>query len=199
MATNFPTSVETRADVPALGAAGEVDRDRAVNQWAIDAILALQAAIGASGGLGTMLEGAPYVDTQLTAAQINALMATNVEVLPAPAAGIARFPLAIYLFLEHGGTDFVQTNVTDHLALKYNGGAEIVEITTEARLTNLLHASADAALFYTFAYSSPAIPTNVLAATAIDLDNNGAAEYSTGDGTLSVRIWYRDVPFAAFT
>jgi len=34
---------------------------------------------------------------------------------------------------------------------------------------------------------------------AIDLDNNGAAEYTTGNGTLSIRLWFIQVPMVAFT
>lgn len=135
-------------------------------------------------------------DTQLTSAEVKALMATNIEVVSAPAAGFAAVPVDVFLFLDHAGTnDFVQTAGTDHAALLYNGGSEIAEIGTEAQFTALIEASADAGLYVPFAGVAP------VAATAIDLDNNGAAEYSGNagaDNTLSVRVRYRLVPMSAF-
>lgn len=135
-----------------------------------------------------------YVDTQLTAAQVNALVATNIELVPAPAAGLAVVPVAVHMFLDHGGTDFVQTAGTDALAIKYSASTEITELGSEAQMTALLEAAADAALFVPI--SSIFVP---VAATALVLDNNGANEYATGDGTLSVRTFYRVVPMAAFS
>lgn len=135
-----------------------------------------------------------WADTQLTAAQVNALAATNIDLVAAPGAGLAVYPLAVHLFLDHGGTDFVQTAGTDHLALKYKASNEILELGSEAQCTALLEASADAALFVPV--TGAFVPE---ANKAISLDNNGANEYATGDGTLSVRVFYRVVPMAAFT
>lgn len=141
-----------------------------------------------------------FQDTQLNAAAVNGLAAANVEVVSAPAAGLAVDPIAVHMFLDHGGTDFVQTNGADHLALLYNGGSEILEIGLEATLTTFLEASADAALYWELlGYATAAGGRIPLAATAIDLDNNGAAEYATGDGTLSIRVYYRVLPMAAFS
>lgn len=135
--------------------------------------------------------------TQLSSAQVNALLGANIEVIAAPAAGLARVPVFVHMFLDHGGTDFVQVSDTDQLALKYNGGAEIAELGTQAQCTTFLEASADAALDSPV----PAIAGGVVpvAATAIDLDNNGAAELTTGDGTLSIEVFYRTVTMAAFS
>ena len=135
-----------------------------------------------------------FQDTRLTAAQLNGLAAANIRVIDEPEDGFAICPRAVFLYLDHGGTDFVQTNGSDHLALKYTGGTEIAELGTEAQCTALLEASADASLFVplTTAYVATA-------ATAIDLDNNGAAEYSTGNGTLSIRVYYVTVPVSGFT
>ncbi len=141
-----------------------------------------------------------FQDTQLTAAQVNALAAANIEVVAEPAAGLAVDPIAVFMFLDHGGTDFVQTNGADHLALLYNGGAQLYEIALEATLTTFLEASADAALYFELLGHATAAGGRVpVAATAIDLDNNGAAEYATGDGTLSIRVYYRVLPMAAFS
>ena len=136
-----------------------------------------------------------YKDTQLTAAEVNALRATNIEVVPSPGANLAIFPVRVHIFLDHGGADFVQVNNSDQLALTYNGSNEIGEIGAEAQCTTLLEASADAALFDPVDLSGFVLEAN----KAIDLDNNGAAEYTTGDGTLSIRVWFVEVPMAAFT
>lgn len=141
-----------------------------------------------------------FQDTQLNAAAVNGLAGANVEVVSAPASGLAVDPIAVHMFLDHGGTDFVQTNGADHLALLYNGGSEIFEIGLEATLTTFLEASADAVLFWELLGSATAAGGRIpVAATAIDLDNNGAAEYATGDGTLSIRVYYRVLPMAAFS
>ncbi len=144
-------------------------------------------------------------DTQLTSTQFKALLATNIEVVPAPLAGFANVPVAAHLFLDHGGVnDFTQPAGTDHLALLYNGGAEITEIGAQAELTTFITASADAGLYVPFGSSLGAAPSGLVpvAAAAIDLDNNGTGEYAgnaADDITVSVRILYLTVPMAAFS
>ena len=135
-----------------------------------------------------------WQDTQLTAAQVNDLKDTNIEVVSAPAAGLAAIPVSVFIFHDHGGTDFVQAAGSDHIAILYNGGSEIAELGSEAQCTALVEASADAALHCDI--SASFVP---VAATAIDMDNNGATDYTTGDGTFSVRVFYRVVPMAAFS
>ncbi len=151
--------------------------------------------------IAPFLESGPrYVDVQLDAAAVNGLLGANVELVAAPGAGLAVVPVAVHMFLAHGGTDFVQDAGTDMLALLYNGGAEITELGTAAQLTTLLEASADAALLVGLGALPGATPVGIVPEddAAIDLDNNGATEYTTGDGTLSIRTYYKVVPFAAF-
>ena len=147
--------------------------------------------------------GEQFQDTQLTAAQVNLLMTANQEVVPAPASGYANIPTAIHMFLAHGGTDFVQAAATDQLALIYNGGSQLVEIGLAASFESFIEASADEAFYVNFAESAlaatGALGITPVAATAIDIDNNGASELATGDGTLSIRVYYRTVPMAAFS
>lgn len=167
---------------------------------AVNPISGIQELAVPSGidGLAPDVDVVRFQDTLLTAAQILALRATNIEVVRAPASGYAAVPIAVHMFLDHGGTDFVQTAGSDHLALLYNGGSEIVEIGLEATLTTLLEASADAAMAVTFGEATALGGIVPVAATAIDLDNNGATEYTTGDGLISIRVHYRLVPLFRF-
>jgi len=134
--------------------------------------------------------GYAYATGSITAAELNALAATPQTLVAAPGAGYAIIPHVLALRLDHGGTDFVQTNATDHLALRYSGGVEIDEIGTEAQCTALLEASADANLAWPLG-GVGWIPTDN---EAVELDNNGAAEYSTGDGTLYWALAYAIMP-----
>lgn len=139
-----------------------------------------------------------FQDTELLTADLLALAATNIQVVTNPAAALAVVPIAVHLFLEHGGTDFVQVAGGDQLALRYAASNEITEIGTEAQITTLMEAAADASLYSpNLLAASPAgfVPE---AAVAIDLDNNGVTEYTTGDGSLHIRVFYREIPISAF-
>lgn len=136
-----------------------------------------------------------FQDVQLDADDVNALAATNITLVSSPGAGLAAVPVAMHLFLDFGSAAFVQTNGTDHLAARYAASNEIAEIGSEAQCTAFLEATADAPLFHPFI--GAIVPE---ANKAIVLDNNGAAEYTTGTGcTVSVRTFYRVVPMAAFS
>ncbi len=138
-----------------------------------------------------------HKDVQLNAAAVNGLLAANVELVPAPGVGLAVVPVAVHMFLLNA-TDFVQVADTDQLAILYNGGSQIAELGIQAQVTAFLEASVDAALFADIL--GAASPSGIVPEenAAIDLDNNGATEYTTGTGSLSVRTFYRVVPFAAF-
>lgn len=139
-----------------------------------------------------------YEDVLIPSAQIATLRAAGVQVVPSET-GLIRIPVAVYLNLPHGGTDYVQVNNSDHLALRYSASAEITELGTEAQCTSLLESSVDTALYCpNLLAASPAgfVPED---SKPIDIYNNGAAEYTTGDGNLSVRTYYRQLPIVAFT
>ncbi len=141
-----------------------------------------------------------HSDRQLTATNINNLLGTNIELVAAPGANLALIPHSVFLFLAAGGVDFVQVNNSDQLAIRYSATTEISELGTEAQVTSFLEAvGADAALYAANLLAASPAGFVPIANTALDLDNNGAAEYTTGDGTLSVRVFYSVVPMAAFS
>ncbi len=139
-------------------------------------------------------DGIQSLDIDLTAAQLNDMKDTNVELIPAPATGLAVVPVGIHMFLDHGGTDFVQGAATDQFALKYNGGAEIVEIGLAASFESFIEAAADEAFTVWFGEPVSLGGLTSIAATAVDLDNNGATDLTTGDGVMAVRIFFITVP-----
>lgn len=134
-----------------------------------------------------------HQDTQITSAELLALRATNIEVVAAPPAGLAAVPIAVHMMLDRTSATYVQVAATDALALKYSASTEISELGTEAQMSTFIESGADAMLFVNL--DANLVP---VAATAIDLDNNGAAEWTTGDGTLSIRVFYALVPVTAF-
>ncbi len=168
---------------------------------AANPITGVQDLPGVSGvdGLAPEVDVIRHQDTLLTSAQIKALRATNIEVVRAPASGWAAVPVGIHMFLDHGGTDYVQTAGADHLALLYNGGSEIAEIGLEATLTTFLEASADAGLTVIFGEATAVGGIVPVAATPIDLDLNGGNELTTGNGLLSIRSYYKLVPMFRFS
>lgn len=138
--------------------------------------------------------GPLFQDTQLTASNVNNLLATNITLVTAPPAGFALYPTEVHFFMDFGTAAFVQAAGSDALAIRYSASTEIQELGSEAQMTALLEAAADAALIVPI--TSAVVPVTDV---ALDLDNNGASEYTTGDGTLSVRVYYRIVPMAAFS
>ena len=150
-------------------------------------------------GLAPEVDVIRHQDTLLTSAQLLALRVTNIEVVKAPSSGYAAVPVGIHMFLDHGGTDYAQAAATDQLALLYNGGSEIVEIGLAASFESFIEASADEAFFVAFAEATATGGETPIAATAIDLDNNGAAEYTTGNGLMSIRVYFKLVPMFRFS
>ena len=66
---------------------------------------------------------------------------------------------------------------------------------SEAQCTTFLEASADAARYEPIDADGLVPEAN----KAIDLDNNGTNEYTTGNGTLSVRVYFITVTIVAFS
>ncbi len=137
-----------------------------------------------------------YQDTQLSSANIQNLLGTNIEVVATPGGTLANVPVRVHMFLTFDSADYIQVNNADQLALKYDGSTEIAEIGSEAQCTAFLETSGTSAALFDSLDETGYVPE---VNKAIDLDNNGSAEYTTGSGVLSIRVWYVTVDMAAFS
>jgi hypothetical protein len=186
--------------VRGLGTQAPEGTDEQMYAEILDAIVAIEAKLGTTA----TTQMVQIKNTQLTAAQVNDLKDTQITVVPAPAAGFAVIPLWVHMFLDHGGADFVQNAGTDQIALRYVASTEIAELGTATQMTAFIEASADAILYVPLGDLRAA---EVLASVGLvpvtdvglELDNNGATDFTTGTGTLSVRVGYITVPMAAFS
>lgn len=130
-----------------------------------------------------------FADVSLTVAEIKALAATNIELVPATeaGAGFAIIPIAASLKFT-AGTE-VLTESDDNLALVYHGSNEVMEIES----TGFIDQATDQNRYQEMAEAMRTPEENL----AIDLDNNGDGEFAgnaSDDCALDVRVYYRVVP-----
>ncbi len=123
-----------------------------------------------------------YAVITLTAAQIKALHGTPVQLLAAPGAGKSIFILDSVLKLNFGTAAFAAGSTVQVLQ-----NAIVIASTTAALVNN-----ASSILI------QPAFP-NVNATASLGASNAAvtitasAAEFTTGDGTIDVHIWYSTI------
>ena len=138
--------------------------------------------------LATGLEVIKFADRLVSNAELKALRATPIELVPATeaGAGFAIVPLAVMLSLT-AGTE-VLTESADNLAVKCST-TELLEIET----TGFIDQATDQNRYQE---KAEAVITPI-ENTAITLTNKGDGEIggnATADATLSVRTYYRVVP-----
>lgn len=146
-----------------------------------------EGTIGASK-LATGLEVIKFADRLVSNAELKALHATPIELVPATeaGAGFAIVPLAVMVSLN-AGTE-VLTESADNLVVKCDT-TELIEIET----TGFIDQATDQNRYQE---KAEAVITPI-ANTALMLANKGDGEIGgneTADATLSVRTYYRIVP-----
>lgn len=132
--------------------------------------------------------GELHTVSRLTSQEVKALAATNIDLLPAPGAGLANVPTRVCYSLDRNAA-FDDAAADGDLVLAYKT-TQTALITSQADA--FIDAAADAAKV-----ESPAVTDFTPEVdTALVLDNDGA-EF-TGDAgnvnTLKVTVWYVVVP-----
>jgi len=128
-------------------------------------------------------------DMQLTNAQVLALLATPQTLVPAPGANLAIVVDSVFLAFDVTTTGY--TIGTANTKIEYASGADIIDV-VEA---GFLDQATDQ-----FRSHVPAVGAfTPVANSAVRLANE-VAEFTGGNAanTLSIRVYYRVVPMAAF-
>ena len=139
-------------------------------------------------GTTTDFQDSPYssVEVSLTAAQIKALRATPITMVPAPGAGKVIDFIGAHLQLIAGGTGFTESGA--NLGFKYTDGSgvqvnETVEATGFIDQTVNTNTSARKKL-------DPIVAASAATNQALVLHNIGGSEIATGDGTMKVKVLF---------
>ena len=145
-------------------------------------------------GAGT--SGESLATTKVTNAQILALHATPISIIPAPAALHVVIPTKIYCVADCAAGAYTLNGGT--LGVHYHGDPG-----GWSNLCVLPVALLNAAALSPFTENTVTMPSGqtlaLPAATGVDIANDGAAEFTVGNAanSLSVYIWYVTLPVAA--
>lgn len=122
-----------------------------------------------------------FKDTVLTAAEIGALNATPIELVPAPGAGKTLIPCYAVTWLNYGGT--VWAGSSQNILIKYGtAGAQPINTITEAYMER----TADSFGYWSAISGHFPVENTALYATA-------DADFTTGNSPLSIRVYYQTI------
>lgn len=124
------------------------------------------------------------VQVVLTTAQLLALKATPVELIPAPSAGIAIHLLGGTVFYTKGTTTFTIGNTDENMDLRYDTASTSVAV---VETTGLIDQTANTAVTLV-----PVKDIVMLAAKSLKVANIGTGEWTAGvTGTVKLNLIYR--------
>lgn len=131
--------------------------------------------------------GLSVAEISLTSAEIKALRATPKSLIAAPGAGLLLEFVSGVLLLDSTATAYVESSA--NLAVKYTDGSG-AQVSDTIEATGFIDQTADTMT------SMRAKQDAIVAKTgcenkALVLHNLGAAEYTTGTGTMRVKLAYR--------
>jgi hypothetical protein len=127
-----------------------------------------------------------YAEVSLSSADILALRATPKTLVAAPAAGkILCFHRAV-LLLDATATAYVESAA--NLAIKYTDGSGVAVCET-IEATGFIDQTADT-MTAARPKLDPIVAKTGCEAKALVLHNTGAGEYTTGTGTMRVKVWF---------
>jgi hypothetical protein len=156
----------------------------------VDATIPGQALTSnAAGILSWNSIGTQTATVVVTSAQLLALHATPVTIIPAAGAGTLISIVNATLEYNFNTTAYVVPG-TSQLQLLINN----LEVGTDIAATGLLDQAASTVASTTAANQSTGVAMATLSNNALVIQNSVGPEYTTGDGTLTVTVYYNIIP-----
>ncbi len=121
-----------------------------------------------------------YTDTVLSSAEVDALNATPIALVPAPGTGKTLLPCGAVAWINYGGTAWAGSAET--IPVKYGTAGSTALTFSEA----FIEKTSD-----TFEYQNPT--TGVLPVENAALYATANADITTGNSPISIRMYYRTI------